>query len=66
MPRRYGKKLKGQIAEIDKNPALVLKMTQEEYGIFRERFHKTSELCNKMPKIIVDAWTGNRYLRKCK
>jgi len=63
MTRRYGKKLKAQIAEIDKNPALVLKMTQKEYGIFCERVHKTPELYNKLPKTVIDGWTGERYLK---
>ena len=65
MARRYGKKLKAQVAEIDKNPALVLKMTQAEYGIFRERVHKTPKLYNKLPKTVIDGWTGERHLRDC-
>jgi len=65
MARRYGKQLKAHVAEIDKNPALVLKITQAEYGIFRERVHKTPKLYNKLPKTVIDGWTGERHLRDC-
>ena len=64
MARRYGKKLKAQIDEIVKNPELVLKMTTEEYGIFCQRFYKSPELYRKMPKTVINASTGQRYLLK--